>query len=235
MDGSFERGTWHTCPCCPPMLCKIYSALGTYIYAYKNEHVFVNLYIGSQIKTDQFAIKQQNGSFTMDSFGKKIHLHFRIPDYAKNFVLYVNGKKTGYNVTDGYAVIYGVFNEKDSLKVEFKEPPRRVFANPFVKEDQGKVAVMGGAKLYCAEGIDNDGNVEFEIAVNPNLELVDDKVVGKTSDGKEFTLIPYHLWGNRRTENQADNVMAVWFRQQDMLSNEVLSKKIGDDLYADYE
>ena len=235
MDGSFERGEWHTCPCCPPMLSKFYSALGTYIYAFNEKEIFINLYIGSTLKTEQFSISQQKGAITIDTRKKERSLHFRIPEYAKGFGLKVNGKSVKYQRENGYAVIKGAFSVTDKIQVEYTTPPLRVFANPLVKEDQGKVAIMVGPKLYCAEGIDNGGKVDFEIAVNPELNQVGDKVVGKTSDGKDFTLIPYHLWGNRRTENKIDSAMAVWFKQEDMLSSEVLSKKIGDNLYADYD
>ena len=145
-----------------------------------------------------------------------------------------NNKEIDYKVRNGYAVIDGCFSEKDQIKVEFQSVPRRVFANTKVQEDKGLVAIMCGAKLYCAEGRDNNGVVDFEIAKDPELKYVGQNIVGKKSDGGTFTLTPYHLWGNRRTENNTDNKMAVWFRQQDMLSVRELETKIGDKLYADY-
>ena len=234
MDGSFERKEWHHCPCCPPMLSKIHSSLGTYIYAYNKCEVFVNLYIGSTVKTDEFEINQINKEFYISTKGETKSLYFRIPEYADNFILLFNNKEIDYKVRNGYAVIDGCFSEKDQIKVEFQSVPRRVFANTKVQEDKGLVAIMCGAKLYCAEGRDNNGVVDFEIAKDPELKYVGQNIVGKKSDGGTFTLIPYHLWGNRRTENNTDNKMAVWFRQQDMLSVIELETKIGDKLYADY-
>ena len=32
-DGSIRRWDWHGCPCCPPMLLKLYSSLATYAYS----------------------------------------------------------------------------------------------------------------------------------------------------------------------------------------------------------
>ena len=62
-DGTQNRWEWHGCPCCPPMLAKIYSSLATYIYSYNKEEIFVNLFIGSELKTDDFCISQNEKKF----------------------------------------------------------------------------------------------------------------------------------------------------------------------------
>lgn len=234
MDGTFERKEWHNCPCCPPMLLKIFSALGSYIYSYCENEIFVNLYIDSKVEQDGFVLSQQNGKISLDTNGQNKKLCLRMPEYALDFSLLLNGKPVQYQTENGYAVISGVFEQKDQIDIQFSVSPRRVFANPLVKDDNGLVCVMLGAKLYCAEGFDNDGNVDFEIAKDPELKVEGQNIVGKTSDGKKFTLIPYYLWGNR-VGSQDDKKMRVWFAQQDMPCEEQLAKTIKDDLYADYK
>lgn len=47
--------------------------------------------------------------------------------------------------------------------------PVIISADPSVHEDSGKVAVMRGPVVYCAEGVDN-GDI-FSLAVSPNSML----------------------------------------------------------------
>jgi len=99
-----------------------------------------------------------------------------------------------------------------------------------VEEDRGRTAVMYGPYVMCAEGIDNGGNVDIEIAENPGLHLLDNKVYGKASDGSTFCLIPYYTWCNR----EGDATMAVWLRQENMRPLQELEARIGHKLYDTY-
>ena len=231
-DGSFRRWEWHGCPCCPPMLLKIFSALNTYIYTYRPGELNVNLFIDSNLETDAFRISQNGKRIYVDSKGKAMKVRIRIPNYAKNFNLTVNGKLVDVTVENGYAVISAVWSQNDEIGVAFEEPVRRIFANPAVEADRGMVAFMCGPFLLCAEGIDNDGNVEFTVAEDPQLTVDGDAVTGKTADGKTFRLIPYFRWCNRNHE-PTDSKMAVWFKQTAMPEDAVLNAKLQGALYGE--
>ncbi|MBQ8510813.1 MAG: glycoside hydrolase family 127 protein [Clostridia bacterium] len=233
-DGNFTRHPWHNCPCCPPMLLKIFSSLGTYVCAYTDGDVYVNLYVGSEIKTERFTLRQDGGRIFFDTRGKEMRLHFRIPEYARGFSLTQNGAPAEYTVEKGYAVLSGVWSGDEELTVTFDTLARRVFAHPEVEADRGCVAVMVGPRLYCAEGADNGGTVDFEIAEDPQLTVSGENVVGRTSDGGKFTLIPYYLWDNRPEGTAADKALRVWFRQENMLDGETLREKAHGRLYTDY-
>ena len=231
-DGSFRRWEWHGCPCCPPMLLKIFSALNTYIYTYRPGELNVNLFIDSNLETDAFRISQNGKRIYVDSKGKAMKVRIRIPNYAKNFNLTVNGKLVDVTVENGYAVISAVWSQDDEIGVAFEEPVRRIFANPAVEADRGMVAFMRGQFLLCAEGIDNDGDVEFTVAEDPQLTVDGDVVTGKTADGKTFRLIPYFRWCNRNNE-LTDSKMAVWFKQAAMPDATVLNAKLQGALYGE--
>ena len=231
-DGSFRRWEWHGCPCCPPMLLKIFSALNTYIYTYRPGELNVNLFIDSTLETDAFSISQNGKRIYVDSKGKAMKVRIRIPNYAKNFNLTVNGKFADVTVENGYAVISAVWSQDDEIGVTFDEPVRRIFANPAVEADRGMVAFMRGQFLLCAEGIDNDGDVEFTVAEDPQLTVDGDVVTGKTADGKTFRLIPYFRWCNRNHE-PTDSKMAVWFKQAGMPDATVLNAKLQGALYGE--
>ena len=231
-DGTVRRWEWHGSPCCPPMLLKIFSALNTYIYTYRDGAVNVNMYIGSTLETDDFKITQNEKHIRVDSKGKAMAVRVRIPNYAENFILTVADKPAAFAVEDGYAVLNGVWTEETEIMVSFEEPVRRIFANPAVEADRGMVAFMKGKFLLCAEGIDNGGDVEFTVAEEPELTVDGDTVIGKTSDGKEFRLIRYYTWCNRNNE-PTDSKMAVWFKQANMPDAAVLEAKLGGKLYGE--
>ena len=231
-DGSFRRWEWHGCPCCPPMLLKIFSALNTYIYTCREGAVNVNMYIGSALETDDFKITQNEKCIRVDSRGKAMAVRIRIPNYAKGFVLTIDGKPVTFDMEDGYAVVTGVWTENVEIEVSFEEPVRRIFANPAVEADRGMVAFMRGPFLLCAEGIDNDGDVEFTVAEEPGLTVDRDSVIGMTEDGKIFRLIPYFRWCNRNSEPN-DSKMAVSFKQAGMPDAEILDTKLNGALYGE--
>ncbi len=230
----FPRWEWHWCPCCPPMLVKIYSSLGSYIYSYDENSISVNMYIGSTAKNEKFEIEQNEKKFKIDSFGKNVSVKFRIPAYGDDFELYVNGKKCDFETESGYAVIRGIFDKNTAIEVKFDETVKRIFANPKVEYDKGLVAFMKGKFLLCAEGIDNGGDVEFTVAENPELKVCGETVTGKDADGKEFTLVPYHKWCNRIDESKQSK-MTVWIPQENMADDEILKNELNGKLYGNYE
>ncbi len=223
-DGSIRRWEWHGCPCCPPMLLKIYGALGTFAYAYSDDALYVNLYIGSECRTDRFTVSQADGRVTVDTKGKPMKLYLRIPGYAQNFALTLDEKPVLYTCENGYAVLNITAG---TVTVSFDAPPRRVAANDAVEADRGLVAVMRGPWLLCAEEIDNPDGVDFTIAEDASLCADGDGVCGRRADGGTFKLIPYYRWCNRENAGR----MQVWFRQE----NKETQKNQKGELYYDYE
>ena len=231
-EGGISRWEWHGCPCCPPMLLKIFSSLGMYIYSYSDDTLCVNMYIGSSLRLDGIRAALEDKTLTVKS-ANPILVKLRIPEYAENFSVSADGKPIGFRTESGYAVIDGILDSV--ITVSFDEKLRRVFANPKVKDDLGKIAVMNGKYLMCAEGIDNSGDTDFVVAEAPELTRDGENVVGKRADGGEFRLIPYYKWCRRVTGRPEDDRMAVWFRQENMKDAGELGEMIGEKLYDDYE
>ncbi len=228
-DGQLRRWEWHSCPCCPPMLLKLLSALNSFIYAYDENSIQVNMFIGSSYENESFSIRQSCKKITIDSNGKTLTVRVRIPEYVENFSL-----SKAYRIENGYAVVEDVWDETVPLIVNYDVPIRRIYCNPKVLENQGKVAVMRGPFVMCAEGIDNGGNVDIEISENPQLVRNGDNIGGKTSQNTDFCLIPYYKWCNRG-EGETDAKMAVWLRQQNMRDPATLAFDIGEKLYGVYQ
>ena len=230
--GGVKRWAWHGCPCCPPMLIKLFSSLQSYIYSYRTGALNVNLLIGSRFETADFSIEQHDGRIRVDSRGRALTLRVRMPRFADGFGLSIDGRPLDYEAEDGYAAVTRVW--ADTVSLAGMDRLTRVFANPRVAAERGNVAVMDGPFLYCAEGIDNGGDVDFTIAKEPRLMRTADGVTGWRQGGGTFKLIPYYQWCRRATGRSEDDRMAVWFRQEDMRAEDELAREIGENLYGDY-
>lgn len=231
-EGGVKRWAWHGCPCCPPMLLKLYSTLNKYIYSLSDNELCINMLIESHLEADALTAELSNGKLRLSSKAP-ITLRIRIPEYAESFELYEGGRSISFELEAGYAVIRDI----SSAVIEIKCTERliRTYANPLAAEDIGKVAVMNGKFLMCAEGIDNSGRTDFTIASDAKLERDGENVIGMCSDGSRFKLIPYYKWCRRTTGRPEDDRMSVWFKQASMPSKEKLSAAINEKLYGNFE
>lgn len=136
-----------------------------------------------------------------------------VPGTPDCFALKVNGKAVEMKPVKGYAAIEREWNAGDTIEVVMDMPVRRVKAHANVKADRGRLAVMRGPVLYCAEGLDN-GGMAFD-AIIPADAAFEDGVIDfggqvftslKSANG--VTLVPYCAWGNRRPGGE----MQTWFR-----------------------
>ena len=233
-DGTKNRWDWHSCPCCPPMLAKLYSTLATFVYSYNKNELCINMYIGSIVKTKDFIVEQKDKNFkiTVKKGTKKVS--FRIPAYARDFSLLINGKQTGYSVENGYAVIE-LAEGTSEIDVSYKLKLAEICANPEVEADIGRVCVMYGQYLMCAEGADNNGNVDFVLNENSEYRVEGDCIKAKTIDGNEAVLIPYYRRNNRVNENAEDSKMAVWFSKDNMEEVSKIKDITNGNLYGYYK
>lgn len=232
-DGTKNRWTWHGCPCCPPMLSKIYSSLPTYIYSYNANEICVNLYVGSVLRTKFCVLEQNEKNFriTLKEGARKVC--FRIPQYAKDFQLQMNGKPLPYTTENGYAVVY-LEAGTAQIAVSFGWKLAEICINPKVEENRGKVCVMYGPYLMCAEGIDNGGDTSFTIGANPQYTVDENRIRLLTANRSEATLIPYYQRNNRVCADPGASAMAVWFSKENMKPAAEIQGITGSQLYGYY-
>ena len=162
-------------------------------------------------------------------------LMLRVPDYAQDYQVKADGKLYEENkeTKKGY---HRVHIEKDTkIEVSFAAPAKFVYANPQVRADSGKAAIVRGPLLYCLEEIDNSQNLPA-IFVDTDAPLREEKsdlfggIVTVKAKGKkivessvsdilysgqkpqledvELTAIPYPYWNNR-----GEGEMLVWMKE----------------------
>jgi DUF1680 family protein len=155
-----------------------------------------------------------------DIKSSEITVAFRVPLYVKDFQIIRNGEKiSNFEIENGYAKICGIF-KKESIKIIYKENAKFVRANPLVRADAGKVAIIKGPFVYCLEEVDNGTNLELLggiKVVNCKGRKISTKNWGNNELYKEreveteevnLKAVPYCSWGNRKTGE-----MIVWLKE----------------------
>ncbi|WP_395013493.1 glycoside hydrolase family 127 protein [Robinsoniella peoriensis] len=242
------RQKWFGVACCPPNIARTLASIGEYIYFYDKSSIWINLFISSEtvveIEGHPVHLSQKTAfpndgkiEITIENEDEaEFELAIRIPEYVKEYGLILDGKAIYPEVQKGYAKVM-ISGKNPSLVYKFALVPRILRANPLVKEDVGKVAIMKGPVVYCLEEVDNGKNLPA-IFLDPEQELqesYEENLLGGTTvirtagkkvmtDGwhsnelyKESDLtmesiplmfVPYPYWGNRQTGE-----MLVWVKE----------------------
>lgn len=237
------RQKWFGCACCPPNIARTLASLGEYAYFTEKNALWINLFVSGTV---QAMFGEQVFSISVESqfpyegkvkikLGEKEtegKLSIRVPLYAKNLQIIVDGIKTTPLIENGYAKITNVRGIQE-IEILFDMEARFVYANPQVRANNGKAAVMRGPLVYCLEEIDNGENLSAlyvdtecpliaERREGPPAEMVVLRAKGKRicgtgwgdslyQDAKprleetELVYVPYYSWGNR-----VPGEMMVW-------------------------
>jgi DUF1680 family protein len=231
-DGdALTRQPWFECSCCPTNLCRFLPSIPGYIYAQKQESLYVNLFIGSSatIAVDSslsVTISQQSNY----PWGGGVHVEIdptesasftvrlRIPGWARNrpvpsdlyaylhpttdhISIKVNGKPVDYDIRSGYAGIHRVWQTGDQIDYELPMRIHRVVALEQVAADRGRVALERGPIVYCLEGFDNGFNMS-SVAV-PDTSDIAATFAGDMLNGIEI------LKGQCIVSNPVDDIFPV--------------------------
>ena len=185
VDIEAQRSGWFTCSCCPTNLARFLPSVSGYMYAQKENEIFVNLFISSvanlSIHQHSLQIIQQNNypwdgglHFIINpASAVDFQLKIRIPGWARNeaipsglyqfqnnsstkTVIKINGKEVAYSIDKGYAVLNRKWKKGDRVDLDLPMETKMVTANKNVKNDIGKVALQRGPVMYCAEWVDNN-------------------------------------------------------------------------------
>ncbi len=189
--GSINRQPWFDCSCCPTNVCRFMSSLAGYIYAQRQNNIYVNLFTGSnaeitldndhKVKISQETEYPWQGKVKMTLLPGtpfEFNVLVRIPGWSVNQPvpgdLYtfatpgrekpeirINGKRVEYYTKNGYALLNRTWNAGDVIELSIPMPVQKIAANYHVTEDKNKLALERGPLVYCIETIDNQ---EFDNA-----------------------------------------------------------------------
>lgn len=243
------RQKWFGVACCPPNIARTLASLGQYVYSQKPEkkELYVNLFVSNETEfdwnKDKIFVKLQTEFPWVNTYSLEVKnvpadgmdLMLRVPDYAQNYQVKADGNIYEENKESekGYRRVHV---EKDTkVEVSFAAPAKFVYANPQVRADSGKVAIVRGPLVYCLEEIDNSQNlpaifVDTDAALREEKsdlfggiitvkargkKIVESSVSDSLHSGQkpqledvELTAIPYPYWNNR-----GEGEMLVWMKE----------------------
>jgi len=245
--GKHHRWVWHHCPCCPPNIARLLASIGSYMYGVADDEIAVHLYgegrarfkiADANVEMTQKTRYPWHGAVHFDiktSKQARFAVSLRIPEWAKGTTLAVNGETIdlGSVELDGYARIEREWRDGDKIDLNIPLEARALWANPLVRQDAGRTALMRGPLVYCVEATDNGAGLNgirlgedisaktAEIAELGGAVALDIAVTKDESDWGATLyrtkppaagtgtarFVPYHLWDNR-----APGEMLVWIR-----------------------
>ncbi|WP_404927799.1 glycoside hydrolase family 127 protein [Mesorhizobium sp. ORM16] len=247
--GRHNRWKWHRCPCCPPNIGRMVASIGSYFYSLADDALAVHLYGDSTARFDIAGVPvtlTQASRYPWDGAVAitiepqapvAFTLHLRVPAWSAGAALKVNGETVKLEdvTSDGYAAIRRTWKKGDSVRLDLEMPIERLYANPQVRQDAGRVALSRGPLIYCVEATDNDGSLHrIALPRTASIEAHDEPdllggvvalsttALADTDEGWQnglyrtdppsarqtrLTAIPYFAWDNREPGE-----MLVWLR-----------------------
>ncbi len=186
---SGQRAPWFDCACCPSNVVRFVPSIPGYVYAHRDNDLYVNLFIGGSatvnLPGNRVQITQETrypweGTVKIGVAPRnstRFAVMVRIPGWAAGkpvpsdlyryehgqveaVSLKVNGEAMAFAAQNGFARIERTWKRGDTIELSLPMPVRRVAAHASVKDDEGRIALERGPIVFCAEGIDQpDGRV----------------------------------------------------------------------------
>jgi DUF1680 family protein len=238
--GRHHRQEWFDCACCPDNVLRYVAGIGDRVYAHNEAAIWTVLYMGNtatvplakgKVKLTQTTRYPWEGEVTIkvepdNTFA--FDLCLRVPAWCKSApTIEVNGNAVdSAEKLKGFVRISRAWKAGDVVQLVLPMPVERVYADPHVKADVGRVALQRGPIGYCLEGVDNDGQPRsFVLPKDARLTSAFEKnllggvvvvrgealAVSRSEHGKRATqpvklqAVPYCTWDNR-----APGQMVVW-------------------------
>lgn len=240
------RQKWFGVACCPPNIARTLASLGQYIYGWEKEEqrLYLNLFVSSETEVEIGGEKVKISAETRfpwenkikirvgETKGRELRLMVRIPGYAEGFRVSFGETVLETENVSGYAEI--LVQGEGVYDISFDTEPVFVRADPKVRADAGKTAIVRGPLVYCLEEVDNGSNlsavfVDTSQKIEEQQGGINGSVILKAkgvrvcqedwtgglyntctpkTEKTELTAIPYFCWNNRGVGE-----MTVWIKE----------------------
>jgi uncharacterized protein len=184
-DHDYQRVGWFYCACCPPNVMRTLASLEHYVLLGGDARALLHQYMTGryaaavadgevcmEVTTDY----PWDGTVTIRIAGTPAgpwELALRVPHWAEQPTLTVNGTAVDTAPTDGWWVVGRQWNDGDEVVLVLPLEPRFTVADPRLDAARGAVAVEYGPLVYCLEAIDNPGHrlddLTIDTAVAPKV------------------------------------------------------------------
>ena len=224
-----QRLECFSCSCCPPNVSRLLATLGNYVYGQDGDTLYINQYVASNLDDGAVHCEMKtsypnDGAIRVCAEGAKF-VALRIPAWCDNFTL-----NKAYRMEKGYAIVE---NDGTEILLNLDMTPKAVWSNSHVWENAGRLCIMRGPVVYCAEGVDNGADLhsfivpsnftyresldetfglyDLEIDCLKRVPFEDALYASRAPKVESATLklIPYNAFANR-----GESDMRVWFCAQ---------------------
>ncbi len=249
--GKHHRWKWHHCPCCPPNIAAL-SPPSDPTCTRPPRRISPCISMARARRALIWPAARRSSSPRRRPILMRVaftsRLAWRHPRASRCRCASRNGRKARRSLSTvsgsisrpsryGYARIEREWQDGDAIVLDLPLALRPLYAHPKVRQDAGRVSLMRGPLVYCAEEVDNGADLStFRIGETPNVagtavldELngalaLDLEVRRNTTEDwgnalyrstppeaepAKVRLVPYHLWDNREP-----GAMLVWFPAQ---------------------
>jgi DUF1680 family protein len=187
-QGESTRKPWFDCACCPVNLARFLSSFPGYVYGYKKNSLYVNLFVAGKGRVDLGKNKVeviQRTNYPWEGAVKisldpeketEFSVYVRIPGWARNepvpsdlysylnshedqIRLSVNDAPVDLDIEKGFVRIHRKWKRGDIIELDLPMTVQRVVAHDKVEENRGKVALQRGPLIYCFEAVDNGDHI----------------------------------------------------------------------------
>ena len=258
-QGQLGRAPFFGTACCPGNISRFLPSMPGYVYAVKGDALYVNLFVqgeaavevgGTGVKVRQQTRYPWDGAVRIavePESRSAWTILVRVPGWAgdeatpgglyrfadtapEKPTLKVNGKAVAVVLDKGYARMTRNWKKGDVIELNLPMPVRRVVTDEAVKDDVGKIALVRGPLVYCAEWPDNGGHAldlavpddagfrsEWRPEMLGGVMVIRGKAVtragatggssaSQAAEGtRSLVLIPYYAWAHR-----GSGEMVVW-------------------------
>jgi DUF1680 family protein len=250
--GNHHRVPWFDCSCCPTNIVRYIPGMGERAFATRGDELWTVLYFGNeatvQLAGGDLTVREETcypweGEVKLTLSPEKamaFELKLRVPGWCRRATVQVNDRIVNVAPERGYVTVSRTWQPGDAVTLSLDMPVERVYADPQVKADVGRVAIQRGPVVYCLEGVDNEGQVrnlvlpreaKLEATFEPNLlggvvvvrgdavrvggEAPDDAAAANARplNKVKFQAVPYYAWDNR-----APGQMVVWLPESPELA-----------------
>ena len=247
--GNHHRVPWFDCSCCPTNIVRYIPGMGERAFATRGNELWTVLYFGNEAEIELVdgAVKvREETHYPWDGEVKltlepakamEFDLKLRVPGWCHRATVQVNGRPVEDRPDHGYLTLNRTWQSGDVVTLSLDMPVERVYADPHVQADAGRVAIQRGPVVYCLEGVDNEGQVRnfvlprdatlsssFEPGLLGGVVVVrgdglrvsagdDNAAETRAAQKVTFRAVPYYAWDNR-----APGQMVVWLPESPELA-----------------
>lgn len=200
-SGQHQRSPWFGCACCPSNITRFLASVGGYMYAVRDDAIYVNLYgqstaqvpLGEQkVTIAQTTQYPWDGSIALEvqpTYTSAFELRLRVPGWAQgrpipsdlyaydrpthpNILMKVNGKPAEAKPDEhGYITLDRQWKYGDTVELHLPMSVRRVVANEKVDADRGRVALERGPIVYCVEHVDTPAGRTHDLVLPDDADI----------------------------------------------------------------